>query len=115
MQLREIAHARAGDKGNIVTIAVIARRPEDYPTLESTLTVERVSAHFASIVARPVVRYAMPSLSALNFVLTRPETEAVTRSLALDAHGKCLSSFLLAIEIQSPAQPEGSGRPPAKS
>lgn len=108
MQLREIAHARAGDKGNIVTIAVIARHSEDYPTLEASLTVERVSAHFASIVARPVVRYALPSLSALNFVLTRPETEAVTRSLALDVHGKCLSSMLLAMEIEPPGMQVGN-------
>ena len=99
MQVREVAHARAGDKGNVVTIAVIARRAEDFSVLESELTAERVSEHFAGVIDRPVVRYALPSLSALNFVLHRPKSEAVTRSLALDAHGKCLSSALLEMEI----------------
>jgi len=99
MQLREIAHARAGDKGNLVTISVIAWREEDYARLEEQVTVERVSAHFAEIVDRPVERYCLPRLGALNFVLHRPVRQSVTRSLALDAHGKCLSSALLMLEI----------------
>lgn len=99
MQLREIAHSRTGDKGNIVTISLIAYRPEDYPRLAKVVTAERVSTLFAEMIDQPVVRYALPQLLALNFVLKRPETQSVTRSLALDAHGKCLGSALLAIEI----------------
>ena len=100
MLLREISHARTGDKGNIVTISLIAYRPEDYKLLESGVTADRVSAHFASLIDRPAVRYTLPHLSALNFVLQRPTTQSVTRSLALDAHGKCLGSALLGMEIQ---------------
>lgn len=99
MVLREMAHARTGDKGNIVTISVIAYRREDFSRLEERVTAARVTEHFAGIVDRPVVRYALPNLAALNFVLQRPETESVTHSLALDAHGKCLGSALLAMEI----------------
>ena len=99
MLLREFAHARAGDKGNIVTLSVIARRPEDYPLIEQRVTAERVTEFFAEFVCRPAVRYAIPHLAALNFVLERPETQGVTRSLSLDAHGKCLSSALLGMEI----------------
>ena len=99
MQLREIAHSRTGDKGNIVTISLIAYRPENYLLLEERVTADRVGALFAAIIDRPVLRYTLPQLSALNFVLRRPETQSVTRSLALDAHGKCLGSALLAIEI----------------
>jgi len=97
--LREMAHARTGDKGNIVTISVIAFRREDFWRLEEHVTAARVTEHFAGIVDRPVVRYALPNLAALNFVLHRPETESVTHSLALDAHGKCLGSALLAMKI----------------
>jgi hypothetical protein len=97
--LREIAHTRTGDKGNIVTISLIAYRPEDYHLLEELVTVSRVNDHFAGVVDRPVVRYTLPRLSALNFVLTRPNDQSVTHSLALDAHGKCLGSALLAMEI----------------
>jgi len=99
MLLRDIAHTRTGDKGNIVTISLIAYRQEDYHLLEECVTASRVSVHFAEIVDRPAVRYALPHLLALNFVLTRPNVQSVTRSLALDAHGKCLGSALLAMEI----------------
>jgi hypothetical protein len=99
MLLQEIAHARAGDKGNIVTIAVVARRIEDFPLLEQRLTAEKVTDYFSELIDSPVVRYAIPHLGALNFVLHRPGSEAVTQSLALDAHGKCLSSAMLGIQI----------------
>ena len=99
MLLRELAHARAGDKGNVVTISVIARSPGDYALIEQRITAERVTNFFAEILCRPAVRYAIPHLGALNFVLERPEAQAVTRSLSLDAHGKCLSSVLLGMEV----------------
>lgn len=99
MLLRELAHSRTGDKGNIVTISLIAYRQDDFPLLEERVTAERVAEHFAGIVDRPVLRYALPRLAALNFVLSRPADQSVTHSLALDAHGKCLGSALLAMDI----------------
>jgi hypothetical protein len=99
MILREIAHARTGDKGNIVTISLIAYRPEDFSLLQERVTAECVTRYFAGIVDRPVDRYVLPNLGALNFVMHRPPEQSVTHSLALDAHGKCLGSALLAMEI----------------
>jgi hypothetical protein len=99
MPLRDMAHARTGDKGSLVTISLIAYREEDFPRIEESVTVEKVSALFADFIDRPAQRYCLPHLSALNFVLHRPETQSVTRSLALDAHGKCLGSALLGLEI----------------
>ena len=99
MLLRDLAHARAGDKGTIVMISVIARRPENYAVLHQQVTAERVSTHFAALIREPVTRYAIPHLGALNFILRRPRSQSVTRSLALDAHGKCLASALLAMKI----------------
>ena len=99
MLLREVAHARAGDKGAQVTISVIARRPEDYPVIEERVTAERVTKLFDPWLCRPAMRYSIPHLAALNFVLERTPTQSVTRSLALDSHGKCLSSALLDMEI----------------
>jgi hypothetical protein len=97
--LREIAHSRTGDKGNLVTISLIAYRPEDFDLLVRDVTPDRVALYFSEIIDGPVTRYVLPHLSAMNFVLRRPATLAVTRSLALDAHGKCLGSALLALEI----------------
>ena len=99
MRLREIAHSRTGDKGNVLTISLIAYRDEDYPLLEEKVTAERVSCHFHDFIDRPVIRYCVPKLAALNFVLHRPWRDSVTRSLALDAHGKCLGYALLNLEI----------------
>jgi hypothetical protein len=99
MKLREIAHARTGDKGSIVNISLIAYRDEDYPLIEEQVTAERVAQLFSPLIAGPVERYCIPGLGALNFVLHRPASESVTRSLALDAHGKALSFVLLNLEI----------------
>ena len=99
MLLHEIAHVRTGDKGNIVTISVIAYRSEDFKLLEQRITAECVAEHYRSITDAPVQRYSLPHLAALNFVLHRPLSSSVTRSLALDAHGKCLGFALLALEL----------------
>ena len=90
MRLRAIAHSRTGDKGDTSNISVIAYDAKDYPLLERHVTAERVKEHFAEIVQGEVVRYALPGLGALNFVMRRALGGGVTRSLALDAHGKCL-------------------------
>ena len=99
MQLRQIAHARAGDKGEALNISLIAYRAEDYALLEQHVTAERVKQHFQGIVEGDVVRYALPRIGALNFVLYQALRGGVTRSLALDAHGKSLSSSLLSLEL----------------
>ena len=99
MKLRNIAHSRTGDKGNIANISVIAFDERDYGRLVESVTAERVQALFAGIVEGEVVRYEMPSIAALNFVMHCALGGGVTRSLALDAHGKCLSSALLDLEM----------------
>lgn len=99
MLLHEIAHARTGDKGNIVTISLVAYREEDFAILEQRITAARVADHFRELIDGSVLRYSLPHLQALNFVLQRPLANTVTRSLALDAHGKCLGSALLAMQI----------------
>jgi hypothetical protein len=104
VQLRQIAHSRTGDKGTACNISVIAHRPEDYPLLEKHLTAERVKEHFRETVHGDVVRYALPRIGALNFVLHEALAGGVTRSLALDAHGKSLSSALLSLELPETAE-----------
>jgi len=99
MKLYDIAHSRTGDKGNISTISVIAYQEEDYPTLQRLVTAERVTALFAEIGVTAVDRYEVPSLGALNFVLHNTLGGGVTRSLALDTHGKSLSGLMLELEL----------------
>jgi hypothetical protein len=101
MKVRDIAHARAGDKGDISNLSLIAYRIDDYALLEKHVTAARVQAHFAGIVHGEVRRYLLPGLGAMNFVLHGALGGGVTRSLTLDAHGKALSSAMLDIEINS--------------
>lgn len=99
MKLRELAHSRTGDKGNIVNLSVIAYRVEDFPLLLEKVTEARVRDHFKGIVQGEVKRYLLPNIHAMNFVLHDALGGGVTRSLALDKHGKSLSSALLDMEI----------------
>ncbi|MBC7647571.1 MAG: hypothetical protein H7197_00395 [Vitreoscilla sp.] len=97
--LRDIAYARAGDKGNRSTLSVIAYDIKDFPTIERAVTAERVKLHYAGIAKGEVDRYVLPQLGALNFVLHDALGGGVTRSLCLDAHGKCLGSAILSMVI----------------
>jgi hypothetical protein len=102
MKLRDIAHSRAGDKGNTANISVIAYDPADYPLLERHVTAGRVRAFFGGIVKGDVVRYELPGIGALNFVMYDALGGGVTRTLALDLHGKSLSSAILEMEVPGP-------------
>lgn len=104
MKLRKIAHSRTGDKGNTSNISVIAYDPKHYPHLLAHVTAARVKAHFTGVVQGDVVRYELPRIAALNFVMSQTLGGGVTRSLALDAHGKSLSSALLDLEIDAPPE-----------
>ena len=99
MKLREIAHSRTGDKGNTSNISVIAHDPANYPLLEKYVTAEKVKEFFAEIVKGEVVRYTLPNIGALNFVMYNALGGGVTRTLALDIHGKSLSSAIMNLEV----------------
>jgi hypothetical protein len=99
VRLRDIAHSRTGDKGGTVNISLIPFHERDYPRLLRHVTADGVRRHFADLVSGDVVRYEIPSIAALNFVLHGVVGGGVTRTQALDAHGKSFSSALLAMEI----------------
>ena len=104
MKLREIAHSRTGDKGNTLNISVICRDARNYDHLRAVLTADRVKAFLGDVVLGDVVRYELPRLAAFNFVLGNALGGGVTRSLALDAHGKSMSSALLDLEVEDVIQ-----------
>ncbi|AKA71632.1 MULTISPECIES: AtuA-related protein [Clostridium] len=99
MKLREIAHSRTGDKGNISNISLIAYKAEDYEVIKNKVTTNKVKEWFKDIVHGEVLRYELPNIGALNFVMYDALGGGVTRSLSLDMHGKSLSSILLDMDI----------------
>jgi hypothetical protein len=98
-RLQDIAIARSGDKGNRATLSVIARDPSHFPVLDRLLTAERVKAHYRGVVHGEVQRHALPHLGAVHFVMHDALGGGVTRSLALDAHGKTLSAAILDLPL----------------
>ena len=100
MKLRELAHSRTGDKGNTLNISVICHDARHYEQLRAVLSPERVKAHLRVVVRGDVVRHELPCLAAFNFVLGDALGGGVTRSLALDAHGKSLSSALMDLDLE---------------
>jgi len=100
VQLRQIAHARSGDKGDRANIGLIALRPEHYPALVEQVTAERVKEHMRELCRGRVERFELPNLQALNFLLYEALDGGGTVSLRTDAQGKTLSAALLRMEIE---------------
>ena len=101
IQLGQIAHARSGDKGNLLNIGVIAYQPEDYATLLREVTAERVKAHFAERIEGSVERFELPNIQALNFVCRQALMGGGTLSLLSDAQGKSFGGGILSLEIEA--------------
>ena len=94
VQLRWLAHARSGDKGNTANVGLIALEPELYPILAREVTTARVARHFKGMVSG-VERFELPNLNALNFLLHDALDGGGTISLKTDAQGKVYSTALL--------------------
>lgn len=99
--LREIAYARSGDKGSDVNIGVIAKKPEDYPFLLTYLTAEKVKLYFVDLNPKEVVRYELPNLHAMNFVLKDVLEGGASLNLRIDAQGKALGQALLSMSLEA--------------
>jgi len=102
IQLRRIAHARSGDKGDTANVGLIALNPAFYPALAREVTAGRVKQHFAGICLGNVERFELPNIGALNFLLHESLDGGGTLSLKTDAQGKTYSAALLRMEIDVP-------------
>lgn len=100
IKLVDIANARCGDKGNKVNIALFAKDPKDYERLREQVTTEKVAKHFEGLVKGNVVRYDVPSIYGMNFVLDNALAGGGSASLRVDNLGKCFASNLLRMEIE---------------
>ena len=100
VQLREIAHARSGDKGNTSNVSVFVYDSGDYAAVAAQLTPERLKSELGALFTGEVTRYELPGLYGLNFVLRDALEGGVNESLNLDGHGKSWSSLLLGLDIE---------------
>jgi hypothetical protein len=99
--VRDIAHARAGDKGNTSNVNVWVYDPADFALLKRNLTVERIKREFPRLMRGTVTRYVIEHLHGLNFVMQDALEGGVNASLNLDSHGKSWSYLILGLKLES--------------
>ena len=104
--LKDIAHARSGDKGDTSNICVFARDPKDYDVLKEVLTVQRVHEHFGDMVKGDIKRYEVASLNGFNFVMKHALGGGATQSLRQDTLGKSMASGLMRLVVDYPQEQE---------
>ena len=98
--LREIAHARAGDKGNTSNVNLFVFDPAHYEAVKKQVTPERLAAEFGGVLRGNIVRHELPHLHGFNFVMENALEGGVNASLNLDSHGKSWSFLLLSLEVE---------------
>lgn len=98
--VRDIAHARAGDKGNTSNVNVWTYDPADFELLKRTLTPERIKREFPDLVGGKVERYVVEHLHGLNIVMHEALEGGVNSSLNLDSHGKSWSYLILGLTLE---------------
>lgn len=101
IQLKKMAYARSGDKGNNSNIGVIAYSLQDYQFLVGYLTAQRVEEFFKPLEVKEVKRFELPNLWALNFVLIEALGGGGSRSLRIDSQGKALGQAILEMPIDT--------------
>jgi hypothetical protein len=104
--LIEIAHARSGDKGNHSNIGVIARKAEYLPWIRAALTEQAVASYMQHVLDAEkgrVIRYELPGLNALNFMLENALGGGGVASLRIDPQGKAFAQQLLDMPVKVPA------------
>ena len=104
VRLLDVAHARSGDKGDTANVGLIALEPRWYEVLERHVTRDRVAEHFRGVITGEVVRFELPNLLALNFLLHGALGGGGTLSLKTDAQGKVYSTALLRMVLDLPAE-----------
>lgn len=111
IKLRQLADARSGDKGGDANVGVIAHGSEGYELLEKELTADKVQAFFEPLGVKETVRYEVPNLLALNFILKGALDGGGSTSLRLDPQGKSLGQMLLEMTLDVPVESSfGQGR-----
>lgn len=100
VMLREIAHARAGDKGNRSNVSLWVYELRHYDAVRRQVTPDVLKAAFGGVLTGPIARYELPHLRGLNFVMDAALEGGVNESLNLDGHGKSWSAMILGLEIE---------------
>ena len=97
--LSDMAYARSGDKGPNVNVGIVFERKEDYLKAVSFLTSSVVKSYFGDMVKGDVVRYELPNLNSLNFILNDSLEGGGSETLINDAQGKTFGQAILMMKV----------------
>ncbi|HJP20437.1 MAG TPA: acyclic terpene utilization AtuA family protein [Alphaproteobacteria bacterium] len=97
-----LAYGRSGDKGNHANIGLVARRPEFLPWINQCVTEAAVAEYFDHYLDGDVVRYQLPGINGLNFMLLDALGGGGIASLRTDPQGKAYAQMLLDLPITVP-------------
>lgn len=100
--LIQLAWARSGDKGDDANIGVIARKPAYLPYIRAALSEESVAdwmSHLLDPERGQVLRWELPGIQALNFLLRHSLGGGGVASLRADPQGKAFAQQLLDMPV----------------
>lgn len=95
MRVGDIAAGRAGDKGDLLDLTLVARDQAAYDLLHRALTPQRLMPLLQQAVPGPVLRYELPGLRALKFVLPQALPGGVYATLHPGLHWQKAAIWLL--------------------
>ena len=95
MRVGDIAVGRAGDKGDMLDLTLVAQDEAAYELMSQALTTKAVAQMLNKVVPGPVLRYDLPGLRALKFVLPEALLGGVYASLRPGLHWQKAAIWLL--------------------
>jgi hypothetical protein len=95
MRIGDLAAGRAGDKGDVLDLTLVAYDRAGYERIAAALPAERAAAALDRVAPGPVVRYEAPGLYALKFVAPNALPGGVHASLRAGLHWQKAAIWLL--------------------
>lgn len=99
MHVHDLAFVRAGDKGDVSNVAVMAKDQHSYEILSRHLLPERIAEHFAGEVTGQIAVYPLPNLQAFQVVMQGALGGGATTTLRFDGTGKSMCAVLSRMTI----------------
>ena len=98
LPLSSICLARSGDKGDSANIGLLARSQEAYDFILKVVSAQKIKDLFQDFCLGSVIRYPVPRIWGLNFILENALGGGGTVTLRADAQGKTFAQALLSVE-----------------
>lgn len=95
LRVGDIATGRAGDKGSVLDLTLVARDENAYALLARTLSADAVRTALNRVVPGPVLRYEVPGLRALKYVAPDALAGGVYATLRPGLHWQKAAIWLL--------------------